>query len=196
MVICNGGPLPLPLSLIFAPLNAQMLLRANDEGRDLSGYVAAARGPAKDYDMLVCLGESVYFHREGWLRRLADAWTTCGPGMLGPFSSNLLRPHLQTTAFCTSTALLRQCPISTRDRYQYEHGQNSYWRWVERTGHPVRLVTWDGEYEPRQWRMPRNILWRGDQSNCLMWANHTDRWLAASPETKAKWSRGADQPFR
>jgi len=70
--------------------------------------------------MALFLGESVYFHREGWLKRLADAWAKFGPGMYGPFGSNLLRPHLQTTAFCTSPALLQRCPISTKDRYSWE----------------------------------------------------------------------------
>ena len=195
MVIGNGGPMPLELSLIFAPLNARMFLRSN-ENKDLGGYLAVARDPAKDYDMLVALGESVYFHRAGWLKRLVEAWEKHGEGMYGMFSSNLVRPHLQTTAFCTSPLLLRKCPISIEDRYPYEHGQNSFWRWVARCGKAVRLVTWDGEWLPMQWRVPRNILWRGDQSNLLMWANHTQRYVEAAVEVKAKWSRGADQPYR
>ena len=195
LINCNGGPLPLDLSLIFAPLNPQFFPRPNED-RDLGGYLDAARGPAKDYDMIVCLGESVYFHREGWLNRLAEAWTKYGPGMYGPFSSNLVRPHLQTTAFCTSPLLLQRCPFSIKDRYAWEHGTNSFWRWVNRHGMPVRLVTWDGEWLPMQWRVPKNILWRGTQENCLMWANHTDRWRETTPALKTTWSRGADQPFK
>jgi len=195
LIVCNGGPLRTDLSLIFAPLHAQMFPRSNED-MDLGGYVAAARGPAKDYDMLVCLGESVHFHREGWLKRLAEAWTKTGPGMYGPFASNLVRPHMNTTAFCTSPLLLQRCQISTHDRYGWEHGQNSFWRWVSGHGMPVRLVTWDGEWEPRLWRMPQNILWRGTQENCLMWCNHVERYRDATPALKATWSRGADAPFK
>ena len=195
IVSCNGGPLLGEQSVMFAPLHAKMFPRPNTPGFDLDGYLDAARGPAKDFDMLLCLGESVYFHREGWLARLAYAWSRIGPGMYGAFASNLVRPHLQTTAFCTSPLLLQRCPISTKERYAWEHSQNSFWRWVYNHGMPVRLVTWDGEYEPRTWRMPRNILWRGDQSNCLCFSNHTDRWRDTSPALRATWSRGADAPF-
>jgi hypothetical protein len=173
-----------------------MFPRVNDEGKDLTGYIDAARGPAKDYDMLVCLGESIHFHREGWLKRLVETWTTIGPGLYGPFASNLVRPHMNTTAFCTSPKLLQRCPISGKARYSFEHGQNSFWHWVAGHGMPVRLVTWDGSWPPQLWRMPQNILWRGDQSNCLMFCNHVERWRDASPDTKVKWSRGADQPFK
>lgn len=196
LVICNGGPVRLDLSLIFAPLNAQLFPRPNTPGFDLDGYTDAARGPAKDYDMLVCLGESVHFHREGWLARIVEAWTHTGLGLYGVFSSNLVRPHLQTTAFATSPLLLQRCPVSTGDRYAYEHGQNSFWRWVSGHGMPVRLVTWDGEWEPRLWRLPRNILWRGTQENCLMFNNHCERWRDATPALRSTWSKGADAPFR
>lgn len=195
LIICNGGPLPLDLALIFAPLNAQMFPRSNEDW-DIGGYVAAARGPAKDYDMIVCLGESVFFHRKDWLKRLVEAWTKYGPGVYGPFASNLVRAHLNTTAFCTSPLLLQRCSMGTKDRYSWEHGVNSFWRWVSNHGMPVRLVTWDGEWEPRLWRMPKNILWRGDQSNCLVWANHTERFAAADVSVKMNWARGADQPFK
>lgn len=195
LAVCNGGPILSEQSLMFAPLNARMFPRPNTPGFDLDGYREAAIGPAKDYDMLVCLGESVHFHREGWLKPLAEAWTTIGPGMYGPFASNLVRPHLNTSAFCTSPKLLQRCQISTHDRYGWEHGQNSFWRWVSSHGMPVRLVTWDGSWVPQLWRMPQNILWRGDQSNCLMWCNHTQRFAEADVKMKYTWSRGADRPF-
>lgn len=195
LIVCNGGAIPLSLSLIFAPLRARIFQRPNTPGFDLDGYRDAAIGPAKDYEMIVCLGETVYFHREGWLKRLVDVWTKYGPGMYGPYASNLVRPHLNTTAFCTSPLLLQRCPISTHDRYQWEHGANSFWRWVASHGMPVRLVTWDGDWPPELWRMPKNILWRGDQSNCLMFCNHLERYSAADFPTKANWARGADRPF-
>lgn len=195
LVICNGGPMSLELSLIFASLNAKMFPRSNEDF-DIGGYVEAARGPVKDFDILLCAGESVHFHRAGWLKRLYDSWVKYGPGMYGPFASNLVRPHLNTTAFCTSPLLLQRCPLGTKDRYSWEHGQNSFWRWVQARGHATRLVTWDGEWEPKLWRVPQNILWRGDQRNCLMWSNHTERFSNSDVATRANWARGADQPFR
>ena len=199
LVICNGGPLRTDLSLIFAPLRAQMFPRVNDEGKDITGYMDAARGPCKDYDAMLCLGESIYFTRAGWLRRLVEAWNKIGPGFYGPFGNNNVRPHLQTTAFFCPPVLLSRYPTRPNNRpsrMEFEHGQKSMWRWVAGHGMPVRCVTWDGEWESRMWRMPQNILWRGDQSNLLMMNNHAQGWENAPPETKQVWSRNADSPFR
>lgn len=198
LVIANGGPLAPSSHIMFSQMGARLFIRSND-GWDIQGYLEAARSPCANYDAMLCIGESVYFHREGWLRRLAEAWTKHGPGMYGPFSSNAVMGHLNTTAFFTSPELLRQYPfkVVTRwDRYGFEHRENSFWRRVASQGHPAMLVTWDGEWEPFRWRMPRNILWRGDQTNCLMWCNHSDGFSNANRNTKAEWARRADQPFR
>jgi len=195
VVLCNGGALITEQMLMFTALNAKMFIRSNAD-KDIGAYAEAARSCCADYDAVLFAGESVHFHREGWLKRLSDAWSKTGPGLYGPFASNLVRPHLNTTAFFTSPLLIKRCPVGIQDRYSWEHGTNSFWRWVSGHGMPVRLVTWDGEWEPRLWRMPQNVLWRGDQSNCLMWCNHVERWRDAAPGLKATWSRGADAPFR
>lgn len=198
-LLCNGGPISTELGLIFSPLNPRMFPRENDGGFDISAYVAAARGPCSQYDAMLCLGESNYFHRQGWLLRLVQAWNRYGPGMYGPYSSNAVRAHLNTTAFFCAPETIKNYPkkVATRqDRYEYEHGEWALWRRVAALGMPVRLVTWDGEWEPVRWRMPRNILWRGDQSNLLMHCNHSDGYENANDKTKAVWSSRADRPFR
>ena len=198
IVICNGGPLNVEQSVMFSSLNAKMFIRSN-EGWDIQGQIEAARGPCAEYDAILWAGESVYFHRKGWLKRLADALVKYGPGMYGPFSSNAVTGHLNTTAYFCPPVLLKMYPknVSTRaDRYEYEHSTNSLWRRVAARGMPVRLVTWDGEWEPRLWRRPRNILWRGDQSNLLMFCNHADGYFNADAITRAQWSRHSDSPFK
>lgn len=198
VVICNGGALTLEQSLLFCDLNARMFIRSND-GWDIAGHIEAAKGPCSGYDAVLWLGESVYFHREGWLKRLVDSFSKYGPGMYGPFSSNAVTGHLNTTAYFCPPILLQQYPnrVSSRqDRYEYEHGLHSLWRRTAGRGMPVRMVTWDGEWEPRMWRMPRNILWRGDQTNCLMWCNHSDGYAASPPQVKAQWASRCDAPFR
>lgn len=197
-ILCNGGPLPYATALIFAPLNPRFYPRQNDPGWDISAYIDAARGPCKDYDMMLCLGESCHFHKAGWLLPIAEAIKMYGVGMYGPFASNLIRPHLNTSAFCCHPALLGQFPfvVNSHDaRYEFEHGERSFWKWVDRQKRPVRMVTWDGTWKPREWRVPNNILWRGDQTNCLMWCNHTERWANAPVKLKNTWSRGADSRF-
>lgn len=199
LIIGNGGPVSTALSLIFAGMGARVFPRCNDGGWDISAYLEAARGPCHDYELMLCCGESIYFHRAGWLKRMAEAWERHGPGMYGSLSSNLVRTHLNTTGFCcTPTALAeyREPVIDRKSRYAFEHGPQAFWRRVSRRGLPVKLVTWEGEYDPPQWRQPPDILWRGNQTNCLMWCQHTDRYRLAIPETQRRWARGADRPYQ
>ena len=199
MVICNGGPLSTDLAMIFAPLNPLCYPRPNDPGWDVSAFQDASRGPCADYDAVLWLGESNYLHKAGWLKRLVKAWDKYGPGMYGPYSSNAIRAHLNTTAFFCSPLLVKRYPIRAVDRvtrFEFEHGTNSLWRRAQRIGLPVRLVTWDSEWEPRMWRTPRNIMWRGDQRNLLMWCNHADSYANCNAKTKVKWEKWVDAPYR
>ena len=199
MIACNGGPLPTELVLILSPLGPLMFPRENDGGWDVSAYISAARGPCSGYDAMLCLGESNYFHKAGWLKRLVAAWERYGRGMYGPYSSNAVRGHLNTTAFFCPPLVLAQYPERVFDRpsrMEFEHGERALWRRVAQRGMPVRMVTWDGEWDSRRWRMPDNIIWRGDQTNCLMWCNHCDGYSNLDPEHKAQWQRHWDQPFR
>ena len=199
VIIANGGPLTSNIAVLFSGINSRTLARSNDDGWDISGYIEAAKGPCAGYDMILCLGESNYFHRPGWLRRFVEAWGKYGPGMYGPYATNVIRAHLQTTAFCCHPRMLQTYPMPVRnrsDRYEFEHGQYSLWRRLAKVRTPVRLVTWDGEWEPRAFRFPANIIWRGDQTNCLMWCNHSDFYRDAPADRKSNWSRSADRDFK
>lgn len=199
VVCCNGGPLPSEISLMFTGMKAVMFPRPNDPGWDITAYLDAARAPCKDYDMMLCCGESVYFHRAGWLKRLEEAWTKHGPGMYGPFGSNMVRAHLQTTAFACPPSALANYPkqhLNGLDRYEFEHGSRPFWKYIASRGMPVKMVTWDGEWSPSTWRCPHEILWRGYQTNCLMFSNHTERFDHGTTALKIRWARGADAPFK
>jgi hypothetical protein len=179
----------------FMSLNHSFFNRTN-EGWDIGGYREAAHTVCKDADIMVCFGESVYFHRAGWLEHLVKAWEKFGPGMYGTLASFILRPHIQTTAFVTSPELLRKFPrkISTKDdRYEFEHGRHSFMSWLKLQQMPVKLVTFDGVYDEPMWRMPQNIIWKGDQSNCLVWCNHTDHYTHLTPTAKRNWQQVADR---
>lgn len=196
IVACNGGPLPNEIGVMFTSLNAKLYPRPNDPGWDISAFCDVARNFESDF--LVLFGESVYFHKAGWIKRLVEAREKFGPGMYGILSSNNVRAHLNTTAFAVDIALLRSWPKVTNgnERYQFEHGENSFWRRVQGLHKTVCLVTWDGEYAPMFWRTPRDIMWRGDQSNCLAFCVHTERFAAADVNTKATWAANADRPYR
>lgn len=192
---CNGGVPSTSTGLMLQSIGARLYPRENSPAWDIGAFIDMARGPCADAELIVCLGESCYFHREGWLRRLFEARTRAGGGIFGSFTSFLVRPHINTTGFATTPGLLRDYPRPVNDRagrYEFEHGEHSFWRYVRSRGMATKLVTWDGEWNPPQWRVPPNIMWRGNQSNCLMLCNHTDRWEAQDEETRAKWSRSAD----
>jgi len=194
VVACNGGPLPLETALLFDPLNAKFFPRVNDAGWDMAAYWdVAATFPC---DALLCCGESVYWHRDGWLKKLVQAWETFGPGIYGPFASFLVRPHLNTTCFFCDPKFITQYPKprNHNDRYEMEHGAHSLWRHIQSLRRPTKLVTWDGCWDPFQWRLPRDILWRGTQLNCLAFCSHTDRFRAGDKRTQARWARWVDGP--
>lgn len=198
VIICNGGPASEETGQHLKQLpNVRFFPRAN-EGYDIGGYIQASRDVVSAYDLVLCMGESVFFHRPGWLKRLLEAYTKNGEGFYGFYSSNLVRTHCFTTAFAADPERLVQFPydIASRDsRYNFEHGVKSFWRWEMLCGRATVLVTWDGDWLPEQWRLPANIVFRGDQSNCLFWCNHTLRYQEANEQTKLSWGRWADQPY-
>lgn len=195
-VACNGGEPDKETRIIMEMINGEIRPRENDPSFDLGAYYDAAK--TTEADMLLCLGESNYFHRQGWLIPLVSAWINNGPGMYGLYSSNFVRAHLNTTGFacCPKLLLSFPKPVDRAGRYAFEHGPYCFWRTLSMANKPARFVTWDGVWAPKDWRTPQNILWRGDQSNLLAWCNHTDRFFAAEPSTKSVWSMNADRPFK
>jgi hypothetical protein len=191
VIICNGE-IPQKLRPILDEPWHGLLERENDDGWDISGYIDCAKQIPSDVQ--VCLGESVYFQRNGWLARIIDSYKTTGDGIYGMFASNFPRPHLNTTAFAVSSKYLREQvpPRNRAERYEFEHGQHSFWTHVRSRGGTAKLVTWDGCYDPQDWRKPPEILWRGSQTNCLVKCNHTDKYDGATPANRKAWSSMAD----
>lgn len=212
IAVCNGGEPSIDIRAIFYGLHfnaprgslqshVNFWARPNDPGWDISAYLEIAKwmGNTSGKFMMVCMGESIHFHREGWLRRLVDAWQQHGPGIYGAFASNTVRAHINTTGFAIAPELLATYPLpvnSKETRYEFEHGQNSIWRYVAAQGKPAMLVTWDGVWTPGAWRYPTNILWRGNQRNCLFYCSHTDNWFGADKKKRERWLQMADSPFR
>jgi hypothetical protein len=144
---------------------------------------------------MICFGESVYFHRSGWLERIVQSWEAHGEGMYGAFGTNVVRPHLQTTAFITSPRLLREYPLKVstkKDRYEFEHGKRSFMSFVEGLRMPVRMITFDSCYPQIMWRIPENVIWKGNQENCIVWCNHTDGYSKSNRRTKDLWEKTAN----
>ena len=79
VVVTNGGPLPYSISLLFSALKPKFYPRVNDPGWDISAYIELARGFCKDSQMMLCCGESIYFHQEGMAQEICGGlgknWT-------------------------------------------------------------------------------------------------------------------------
>lgn len=192
IVACNGGPLSMENALMFSPLTPKFFPRKNDDSWDIGAYQDVAyKFPC---DMMVCLGESVYAHKENWMLPIVNAWAKYGAGMYGFLSSFLVRPHLNTTCFVIAPQFLKGWPKVTthKERYATEHGKFALWNRVAQFKKPTKFVTWTAAYDPPLWRYEDNILWRGNQSSLLLFCNHVDRYFAADPKTRSQWSYAAD----
>ncbi len=141
---------------LFRPLVPQFL-QHNNYGKDIGAYQAAA--DVIECDLMVCLGSPIHFHRAGWLDRIVMAYMENGPAVYSPWGFQHPRPHLRTTAFWCPPELLNSYPtrVSDRERYQFEHGDNSIALWSQKQGFEPIQVTWKGNYKMESWKpIPRH----------------------------------------
>lgn len=166
-------------------------------GSDCGTYQDVGRN--LECDLVVCFNTLAYPWKPGWLERLAQVREKYGPGVYGPTSSFEKHPHLRTPCIATVPELLRGYPVlvDRRDAQVdlasgFEHGPDNFSLWAGRSGYPTLLVTWDGEYDPPNWRKPPNIFRRGDQSNCLIRDRHLDGYDRAGPGERRLLEKYAD----
>lgn len=196
-VIVSQGKGPAPLAkALFKPVVDPHYFLHDDSGWDIGGYIAASTmDVVRNADCVVCLGGSAYFHKEGWLKRIAEAWHKHGPGFYGATSTYEVSPHFCTSGFWCAPEILRAYPIKVTNRetrYDFEHGPNACWKMVAENGLPVKLVTWDGEYDWQDWRKPPNIYRRGDQSNALIHWHHYKEYERADAKLRATMASHSD----
>lgn len=163
-------------------------------GFDIGTHIWAAN--SFDCDMMVGCTSKVYFHREGWLSAIVQAWNKFGNSMYAPMGSYEIRPHLRTCCFACDPIFLRNYPqtVNTKDEsFRFESGEYSFMRFVEdQTGRAARMVACDGVYQQSDWRTPNNIFRRGDQSNVLVYDRHTRIYEVANAQEKAMWEGRAN----
>lgn len=193
LIVCNGCPIDQRTRNLFARLPRVKFTTHDNTGFDLGAYIAGAH--KVDSDILVLFGSNSYLTKPGWLKRFVEAWEKHGPGLYGAFASYEVMPHLNTTQLAVAPELLRRYPLrpnNKSERYSFEHGADAFWRMVSVAEYPVKLVTFDGEYDWQDWRKPPNIYRRGDQSNCLGGFRITRDYEKASPQLKAMYAAYAD----
>lgn len=192
IVVCQGAA-TVEMKILLSKLNNSAFFQHDDTGWDIGAYIAVSKIISED--MMVCFGGNTYLKRSGWLKRMVEVWQKYGPGLYGSFASYEIRPHLNTTGFWCLPDMFRQYPHAVKtkaDRYKFEHGENSFWKTVSEQAYPVKLVTWDGEYDWRDWRKPANIFRRGDQSNCLMGWRLTQEYDRAPEKEKRLLEKHSD----
>ena len=148
-----------------------------------------------DCDFLVLANAGVYFHRDGWLRRFAEARMEHGEGLYGasasyesyPYSLGRLNPHIRTAFYGCNPKTFRQYPfkIDTHEKcFKFESGEWKFLQWFEDRGEPSLLVTWDGCYQKQDFRKPPNVFRKGDQSGNIVYDRHTEIYELANWETR------------
>lgn len=142
-------------------------------GKDLSRYFAYAE--QSDADLIMCLGGTSYCRRQGWGLRAVTSWQRLGSpnlyGACGHTGAGPVRPHIRTTGFWTSPAVLRRYPHRPQnhaERYQVEHGAGCLSDWYKQQGYRALVVTFAGEYELDHAQDDPNGYAKGNHSSLLM----------------------------
>lgn len=181
VIVCNGGKPTGATRVLFGSLPSVSFFEHDNSGWDVGAFQAVAAGSAAD--LLLCFGASAHFHRSGWLLRMAQAAGRHGPGLYGSMATNQVRPHIRTNGFACPPGLIRRYPVrclTKDDRYSFEHGDRSLTEVARRSGlHPL-LISWDGEFPVGLWRRVDNGYHAGNQTNVLVWDNHTEGYFNAS----------------
>jgi hypothetical protein len=171
LVACNGGEIAREDVRDIAALSYWRLAEYHGEGRDIGCHQHAANCLDSSYEFIVCCSSQVYFHREGWLKRMVEARAEKGPGMYGGMGSlEQGRPHLRTCFYGTDPVLFRGYPEVVNSRVKalkFESQPNYFLGWLLAQGMTGYMVAWDGIYGPESYRTPANVFRRGDQSNCI-----------------------------
>jgi hypothetical protein len=143
--VCTTGGVPTLADVACLPgLRADRWQATDNFGWDIGAFQWAAAH--LECDLLVCLGAYVHAYKDGWLKRMADAYLEHGPGLYGCWGYRFPNWHIRTTAFWCAPQLLDSYPdiigTSRSDRYGFEHGDKSFTRHVLDAGLPVSVVTW------------------------------------------------------
>lgn len=154
----------------------------------------------QDSDLVVCISTPVYFYRPNWLGRLVEAVKFFGDGLYGAFASYQNSPHIRTSFWAVNPKTFADYPdlIDTREKCccaeSFRNAKVKYTisDWYSSIGKPALLVTWDGVYGKTEFRKAPNIFRRGDQSNCLVWDQHCDAYMASHHYERCLLEKMAD----
>lgn len=191
--IANGGPPTRFMRSMAACCGDVEWFVHDDSGWDIGAYIAISRNI--ESDLLFCMGGTSYVMRQGWLKRVSEAWNKYGYGVYGTLASYEITPHFCTTGFGVHPSELREYPYKVQtkgERYAFEHGERSMVQLMMARKLPAVMVTWSGEYLCPDWRKPRNVYAKGDQSECLVYFKHSDTYRFGDSREKTRRTALAD----
>jgi len=176
IIVSNGGQPTFEMRCLLEQLNHPYEVFVHDNtGWDIGAMQAAARNyPA---EMMVFFGMTAYLRGPHWLKRMEDAFKTRGHQCLYGSTANQgdarvnVTPHIRTTGFWCSPALMNMYPNRVTDpsqRYPFEHGVLGFTQWCRNQGYGVYMVTWDAEVEFPHWDAIPNGFHQGDQSSLIV----------------------------
>jgi hypothetical protein len=165
----------------------------DNSGWDIGAYIAVSRTLGNPW--AVYFGCTSFVQHPNWLERMRQSYEKYGPGFYGSLATYEISPHINTTGFWCPPPWVADYPVKVNgkpERYAFEHGREALWKMVDADGLPAKLVTWDGEYDWRQWRVPPDIYRRGSQSNCVTFFRHSMNFAFADAQQRAYMSSLAD----
>lgn len=213
LVVFNNGYPTEQDAEIFWPIKNYTTVKIFSDGLDIGCAQAVAEylqdaadaGDADgQFDFAVFSTSRVYFHREGWLKRLVEAREKYGDGLYGATGSyecpngepeKFPNPHMRTVLYGCNPKHMAELasiyPVTDRaSAHSFEAGDHNFSRWFKEKGMPVKMVTWAGEWDEPYWRAPHGCFFRqSNQSNILCWDKWTDHYRDASPEEKRRLER-------
>lgn len=170
--------------------------RYDGAGADIGSFQQTSKqNPGR---FMLCCVSRVYFHREGWLKRIAEAREEFGFGLYGTSASNEGgRFHVCTRAYAMDTDLFNAYPheITSRDQGTFfEIGRDNpdgpFSEWAATQGKAM-VIYWDYTYSCMS-DLPAFVPYgyrSRTQEQCLCFDKHTDAFRDADDEEKLRLVR-------
>jgi hypothetical protein len=172
IVVCQSFSPDEETKLLFGNIPGVSFFEHDNSGWDIGAYQHVARDVK--CDMMAFFGSSAYVRGNGWLSRMAEAFSinpTCIYGSMQHYGALSIGvyPHIRTSGFWLNPNLLLQYPVlihSPEQRYGFEHGPNSFTGFCyKRVG--ALVATWHGLFGPDQWNNIIEGYHNGDQKEMI-----------------------------
>jgi hypothetical protein len=177
IIVCNGERAADTSKALFNPLPNVSFIDHDNSGWDIGAFQCAAS--KSDADIMIFCGSHTYFRKRGWMLRMRDVFEQFGNSLYGSTGNQgdsgfNVYPHVRTTGFWCSPAMMAQYPLKVTQpgaggqRYEMEHGQQCLTGWFVRQGKQALVVGWDCVHEVTNCNAIPNGFHNGDQSNVLV----------------------------